>query len=67
MALHVLETRRPPHLLTVEEFMTLDTASRIELLGGFIYDESPRNEPHRYAVRKLNETLAVGVAGRYIV
>ncbi len=46
-----------PHLFTVAEFVTLDTQCRTELLGGVVYDVSPRNEPHRFAVRKLAEIL----------
>jgi hypothetical protein len=56
-----------PHLLTVAEYMTLDIEGRTELIGGVIYDVSPRNEPHRYAVRKLTEALVLGFARRYIV
>lgn len=36
-----------PHLLTVAEYMTADIEGRTELIGGVVYDVSPRNEPHR--------------------
>ena len=66
--MQLLETSATPHLLTVAEYMTLDTQDRTELLGGVIYDVSPRNEPHRYAVGKLNQSLSHGLFGsKYIV
>jgi hypothetical protein len=46
-----------PHVFTAAEFLTLDTGSRTELLGGVVYDVSPRHEPHRYAVSMLNRHL----------
>jgi len=55
----LLET---PHLLTAEEYATIDTEARTELLGGFIYDVAPRNDPHRHASRELNRLLARGIA-----
>jgi len=51
----------PQHLLTVAEYMTLDTDDRTELLDGVIYDVSPRNESHRHAVRFLSEQLTRGL------
>ena len=57
----------PQHLLTVAEYMTLDTADRTELLDGVIYDVSPRNEPHRYAVRFLTETLVGGLPREFML
>lgn len=63
-----MELLETPHLFTVEEYIALGIEARTELLGGVIYDVSPRNEPHRYAVRKLNEILAHGLFGsEYIV
>ncbi len=62
--MQLLET---PHLLTVEEYMTLNVEARIELLEGVIYDVSPRNEPHRHAVRKLTQALSRGLRSGYIV
>ena len=63
--MQLLET---PHLLTVEEYMTLSIEVRTELLGGVIYDVSPRNEPHRQAVRELHRALAHGMFGsEYII
>ncbi len=49
-----------PHLLTVAEYMTADIEGRTELIGGVVYDVSPRNEPHRYAVRVLTKLLIQG-------
>jgi len=65
--MHLLEVERTPHLLTVAEYMTLDIEERTELLGGTIYDVSPRYEPHRYAVRKLNQILSAGIPSGQIV
>jgi hypothetical protein len=62
-----MELLETPHLLNVEEYMSLNTEARTELLGGVIYDVSPRNEPHRHAVRELNRALARGLEPEYIV
>jgi len=53
---------KTPHVFTVAEYMVLDIPSRTELLGGVIYDVSPKNAPHGFAIRRLNEalTLAIG-------
>jgi hypothetical protein len=42
-----------PHEMTVEEYLNSNIDGRTELLGGIVFDVSPRNEPHRYAVRQL--------------
>jgi hypothetical protein len=47
--------------------MALDIPERTELLEGLIYDVSPRNEPHRYAVRKLGKSLSRALDAGYIV
>ncbi len=47
--------------------MTLDIRDRTELLGGVIYDVSPRNEPHRFAVEVLNRALTRGLGDEYSV
>ncbi len=47
--------------------MKLDIPQRTELLGGLIYDASPRNEPHRYAVRKLGKILSRGLGNAFIL
>jgi hypothetical protein len=65
--MQLVEVERTPHLLTVAEYMTLDIEQRTELLGGMIYDVSPRYEPHRYAVRKLNQILSAGIPSGQIV
>jgi hypothetical protein len=54
-----------PHLFTVAEYMALDIPAHTELLGGMIYDVSPKNAPHGFAVRRLNEALtpAIGKPG----
>lgn len=62
--MQLLET---PHLFTVEEYMCLNIEARTELLGGVIYDVSPRNEPHRHAVRELNRALTRGLGDEYVV
>ncbi len=41
--------------------MSLETATRTELLAGVVYDVSPRHEPHRYAVRELARILIRGL------
>ncbi len=46
-----------PHEMTVEEYLDSNIAGRTELLGGIVFDVSPRNELHRYAVRKLAAAL----------
>lgn len=47
-----------PHAFTVAEYMSLETETRTELLAGVVYDVSPRNEPHRFAVRQLGGALS---------
>jgi hypothetical protein len=59
--MQLAELDRTPHLLSVAEYMSLAIEERTELLGGMIYDVSPRDEPHRYAVRKLIQILAPGI------
>ncbi len=59
--MQLLEPEMTPHHFTVERYMALDIPERTELLGGVIYDVSPRNEPHRYAVRALHRILAHGL------
>jgi hypothetical protein len=56
--MRLLESEKTPHLFTVAQYMALDIPERTELLAGVIYDVSPRNEPHRHAVRTLYEILA---------
>jgi hypothetical protein len=66
--MQLLETERTPHLFTVAQYMALEIADRTELLGGVIYDVSPRNEPHRYAVSQLHEALSHELFGsEYVV
>ncbi len=64
--MQLLEDSRP-HLLTVAEYMTADIEGRTELIGGVVYDVSPRNEPHRYAVRVLTKLLIQGLGAAYAV
>jgi hypothetical protein len=56
----LIETQSP-HAFTVAEFMSLETATRTELLAGIVYDVSPRHESHRYAVRELTRILIQGL------
>ncbi len=55
------------HRLTVAEYMTMQSDDRTELLQGDVYDVSPRNEPHRYAVSKLVQVLVRQVDPSLIV
>ncbi len=45
------------HAITVAEFMSSEMPERTELIDGIVYDVSPRNEPHTFAVRALNKRL----------
>jgi hypothetical protein len=57
-----------PLLFTAEEYLKLDIPERTELLGGVIYEVSPRNEPHRYAVAALHDVLAFALhRSEYVV
>jgi hypothetical protein len=55
------------HALTVAEYMTLEIATRTELLGGAIFDVSPKNEPHSLAVSELATALCRGLPNTYRV
>jgi Uma2 family endonuclease len=52
-----VEAMATPHLLTVAEYMTLGIDTRTELLGGIIYDVSPKDEPHSRMVGRLAKFL----------
>jgi hypothetical protein len=65
--MRLLEFERTPHVLTVAEYATLDIQERTELLGGVIYDMSPRYEPHRFAVSMLHAKLVRGLSAEYTV
>jgi hypothetical protein len=65
--MQVIETTKTPHLFTVAQYMALEIEDRTELLGGVIYDVSPKNEPHILAVRKLNKALTRGLGDEYAV
>jgi len=58
--LQLIETETP-HAFTVAEYMSLETETRTDLLAGVVYDVSPRNEPHRVAVRALGGAGACGL------
>jgi hypothetical protein len=62
-----MQSLESPHVFTVAEYMALTIEARTELLAGVIYDVSPRNEPHRHAVRRLNSALARGLGEEYVV
>ena len=64
---HAQDAGRALHAFTVEQYMKLDLPERTELLGGFIYDVSPRNEPHRYAVRRLAKILSRALGAEFIL
>jgi Uma2 family endonuclease len=61
------------HKITVEEYErmgelgVLDPRRRYELLEGMILDVSPQNDPHVYAVTRLNEIFVLGARGRFAV
>jgi hypothetical protein len=65
--MQLTEVELSPHLLTAAEYMTLDIEDRTELLGGMIFDVSPRHEPHRYAVSMLDRILAVGLPAEHMI
>jgi len=54
-------TKRVRHIFTVEEYMGLQLAGRTELVEGTVYDVSPRNDPHRFAVNFLTKTLQIAL------
>jgi hypothetical protein len=58
-----VEPATHPHLFTASEYTILDIETRTELIGGVIYDLSPRNEPHIFAVGRLIDALAPGFLG----
>jgi hypothetical protein len=47
--------------------MKLDIPGRTELLGGLVYDVSPKFPPHTHAVRHLVNTLCRGLRDEYEV
>jgi hypothetical protein len=66
--MQLLASEKTPHRFTVAQYMALDIPERTELLAGVIYDVSPRNEPHRHAVRQLHRLLVKGlVESEYVV
>jgi hypothetical protein len=65
--MRVAEKASMPHLFTVAEYMKLDLSSRTELLGGVIYDVSPKNPPHSLAVSRLTKALNLGLRDDYRV
>lgn len=50
-----------PRLYTVAEYMQLDVPGRTELIGGVIAVVSPKNTPHAFAIRRLNEALTPAI------
>jgi len=62
-----MQTAREPHLFTVEEYMQLRVPGRTELLGGLIYDVSPKYPPHTLATRRINKALTNGLSDDYAV
>ncbi len=50
-------TASRPHRFSVEEYMASNVPGRTELIDGVIYEVSPRNPPHVYAVRTLARYL----------
>jgi hypothetical protein len=62
-----MQTAREPHLFTVEEYMQLNIPGRTELLGGLVYDVSPKYPPLTLATRRINKALTTGLSGDYAV
>jgi hypothetical protein len=62
-----MQLARQPHLFTVAEYMHLDIPGRTELLGGLVYDVSPKYPPHTRAVRHLTKVLNRGLSDEYAV
>jgi hypothetical protein len=62
-----VQTAREPHLFTVAEYMQLNVPGRTELLGGLVYDVSPKCPPHARAVRHLTKVLNRGLGDEYAV
>ena len=65
--MHATAERKKLHLLTVAEYMTLETPARTELLGGVIFEVSPKNVPHSRAVAALAKALTRGLPDSYSV
>jgi len=49
-----IELSDAPHLFTVEDYLEIEIEGRTELIEGIIYDASPRDDAHRYAVNTLS-------------
>ena len=65
--MHATAERKKLHLLTVAEYMTLETPARTELLGGVIFEVSPKNVAHSRAVAALAKALNRGLPDSYSV
>jgi hypothetical protein len=65
--MHATAERKKLHLLTVAEYMTLETPARTELLGGVIFAVSPKNVAHSRAVAALAKALNRGLPDSYSV
>jgi hypothetical protein len=61
------DTAKTPRLLTVAEYYHLDIPGRTELLGGLIYDVSPKTQPHSFAVSVITRALNRDLGEEYIV
>ncbi len=62
-----MELLEAPHLLTVQEYTSLQIDARTELIDGIIYDVAPRNAPHRNALIVLAKKLERALGERYNV
>jgi Uma2 family endonuclease len=62
-----VELLETPHLLTVEEYMSLAIDGRTELIEGIIYDVMPRNAAHRNALNVLGRILTRALDERYAI
>ncbi len=62
-----MELEGIPHVFTAEQHAELRIDARTELLGGIVYDMSPENDAHRYAVNVLSGLLNAALFPRYLV
>jgi Uma2 family endonuclease len=54
-------TASRPHRFSVEEYMASNVPGHTELIDGVIYEVSPTNPAHVYAIRKLEDYLRLGL------
>ncbi len=62
-----MELLETPHLLTVEEYMSLEIDGKTELIDGIIYDVLSRSAAHRNAVNVLGHVLTRALGDTFMV